>query len=87
MELLKEGNNAWFVIIGLILFALLLIYVILPKTIKNYSAEKTFKLFLFYGMMGYLSYDFYLKEKYGYIPFFVVGAAVFTYLVVIAKRK
>ncbi len=72
---------------GLIVAGILLVYLVLPKLFKNYQTEKGIKLLIFYAMMGYLSYDFYLKEKYLYILFFAIGAAVFTYLVVIAKRK
>jgi hypothetical protein len=86
MEVVKSEYN-WVIILGLIAFALLLVYVILPKVVKNYSSEKGIKLALIYGMMGYLSYDFYKQEKYGYIAFFIVGAAVYTYLTIIAKKK
>jgi hypothetical protein len=84
--MLRNDIN-WVIIIALIGLALLLVYVILPKLIKDYSSEKGIKLALVLGMMGYLSYDFYTKEKYGYIAFFVVGAIVYTYLIVIAKKK
>ncbi|MDZ4668684.1 MAG: hypothetical protein SGJ00_12495 [bacterium] len=84
--MLRDDLN-WLVIIGLIAFALLLVYVILPRVVKNYSSEKGIKLALVLGMMGFLSYDFYMKEKYAYIAFFAVGAAVYTYLIVIAKKK
>jgi hypothetical protein len=86
MEVVKSDYN-WMVIFGLIGFALLLVYVILPKLVKNYSSEKGIKLALIYGMMGYLSYDFYRQEKYGYIAFFAIGAALYTYLTFIAKKK
>lgn len=86
MNLQKLENN-WILITVLLGLSLLLIYVILPRLFKNYSAEKGLKLGLFLGMMAYLSYDFYRQEKYLYIAFFTVGAAVFTYLTIIAKRK
>lgn len=78
-------NNLY--ILGLIAFALVLVYFILPKLFKNYEIEKGIKLLLIYIMMGYLSYDFFLKEKFIYIPFFVIGAITYTYMVVIAKKK
>ncbi len=82
------NNNINYVyIIGMIALSLLMVYFVLPRFFKNYQTEKGIKLLLCYGMMAYLSYDFYLKEKYLYIPFFIVGAIVFTYLIVIAKRK
>ncbi len=86
MNLQKLENN-WILILSLLGLSLLMIYVVLPKLFKNYSTEKGLKLALFLGMMLYLSVDFYKQEKYGYIAFFVVGAIVFTYLTLIAKRK
>jgi len=84
--MIKPENNI-LIILGLIALALIVVYLVLPRLFKNYSTEKGIKLALFYGMMLYLSYDFYLKEKYYYIAFFVAGAGVFTYLTAIAKRK
>ncbi|OYU95811.1 MAG: hypothetical protein CFE21_11785 [Bacteroidetes bacterium B1(2017)] len=86
MEQLSIGTNVW-IAAALILVAILMVYVILPKVLKNYSLEKAVKLVLVYAMMGYLSYDFYLKEKYYYIIFFAIGAGLYTYLIAIAKRK
>ncbi|MBC7382995.1 MAG: hypothetical protein H7296_08365 [Bacteroidia bacterium] len=79
--------NTFFWIAGLIGLGLLMVYVILPRISKNYNTEKGIKLLIFYGMMGYLSYDFFIKEKYMYMLFFVLGSAAFTYLVYTAKRK
>ena len=84
--MIKSGNNIY-IIIGLIALALVVVYLVLPRLFKNYSTEKGIKLALIYGMMLYLSYDFYLQEKYYYILFFTVGAGLYTYLTVIAKRK
>lgn len=86
MEIQKLENN-WILILSLLGLSLLMIYVVLPKLFKNYSTEKGLKLALFLGMMLYLSIDFYKQEKYGYIVFFAVGAIIFSYLTLIAKRK
>ena len=86
MEILKPQNN-WIIILVLIGLALVMVYWVLPRLFKSYSTEKGIKLALIYGMMGYLSYDFYLNEKYYYIAFFAIGAALYTYLIVIAKKK
>lgn len=86
MEFQKLENN-WILILSLLGLSLLMIYVVLPKLFKNYSTEKGLKLALFLGMMLYLSIDFYKQEKYGYIVFFAVGAIIFSYLTLIAKRK
>jgi len=86
MEFQKLENN-WILILSLLGLSLLMIYVVLPKLFKNYSTEKGLKLGLFLGMMLYLSIDFYKQEKYGYIAFFAVGAVIFSYLTLIAKRK
>ncbi len=86
MEIQKLESN-WILILSLLGLSLLMIYVVLPKLFKNYSTEKGLKLALFLGMMLYLSIDFYKQEKYGYIVFFAVGAIIFSYLTLIAKRK
>jgi hypothetical protein len=86
MEMIKTDTN-WILVGTLITLALALVYLVLPRLFKNYSTEKGFKLALFYGMMAYLSYDYYQKEKYYYIIFFAVGAIIFTYLIWIAKKK
>jgi hypothetical protein len=86
MELIKESSN-WLLPLGFIAIGFALIYGILPKLFKNYSTEKAIKLLILYGIMIYLSVDFYKQEKYGYIAFFVVGAVVFTYLTWIARKK
>lgn len=86
MELPTELNK-WILPIVFIGFSILLMYKIIPSLFKNYNSEKLIKLILLYGIMGYLSVDFYKQEKYGYIVFFVIGAILFTYLSFIAKKK
>jgi hypothetical protein len=79
--------NSWLLPLVFIAIGFAMVYGILPRIFKNYSYEKGFKLVILYGIMGYLSIDFYKQEKYGYIVFFAVGAILFTYLTYIAKKK
>ena len=86
MEALNATNN-WILPLALMAIGFALVYGILPRMFKNYSTEKAIKLVLLYGIMIYLSVDFYKQEKYAYIAFFAVGALVFTYLTWIARKK
>jgi hypothetical protein len=85
-----ENQNAlasWLLPLLFIGIGFALVYAILPRIFKNYSTEKGVKLVLLYGIMTYLSIDFYKQEKYTYIAFFAAGAILFTYLTWIAKKK
>ncbi len=83
--MISNERLAWMAVI--IAAGILLVYIVFPRLFKNYQAEKGVKLMILYFILGYLSYDFYLKEKYLYVGFFVVGAALYTYLTIIAKKK
>jgi hypothetical protein len=86
MELLNAHAN-WILPLGFMALGIVLVYVLLPRLFKNYSTEKAIKLVMLYGIMLYLSIDFYKQEKYGYIVFFALGAGLFTYLSLIARKK
>ncbi len=67
---------------------ILVVYVVLPRVFKqNYSAEKIIKVLAANTALGYLAYDNFLKEKYLFAGIMVLGAALFTYMIMIAKRK
>ncbi len=74
------------ILIGAILVAIIFYYVILPKLNLSKQSGKIVRAALFFVMMGYLAYDFYLKEKYGYIAVLVAGSIAFV-LMLNAKKK
>lgn len=75
------------IIIAGILLAIALVYYILPRVVPDYSLEKGVKWAMFMGILGYLAFDFFMKEKYVYVGFFVGGMVFYTYLSWIARRK
>lgn len=61
--------------------------VILPKLNLNINQGKILRAILFLGMMIWLGVDFYLKEKYWYILFLVLGTVAFLMMLKDSKRK
>lgn len=61
--------------------------VILPKLNLNINQGKILRAILFLGMMIWLGIDFYLKEKYWYILFLVLGSVAFLMMLKDSKMK
>ncbi len=61
--------------------------IILPKLNLNINQGKILRAILFLGMMIWLGIDFYLKEKYWYILFLVLGSVAFLMMLKDSKRK
>jgi hypothetical protein len=61
--------------------------IILPKLNLNINQGKILRAILFLGMMIWLGIDFYLKEKYWYILFLVLGTVAFLMMLKDSKRK
>lgn len=61
--------------------------VILPKLNLNINQGKILRAILFLGMMIWLGIDFYLKEKYWYILFLVLGTLAFLMMLKDSKKK
>lgn len=61
--------------------------VILPKLNLNVNQGKLLRAIFFLGMMIWLGIDFYLKEKYWYILFLVLGTAAFLMMLKESKQK
>lgn len=61
--------------------------IILPKLNLNINQGKILRAILFLGMMIWLGIDFYLKEKYWYILFLVLGSVAFLVMLKDSKRK
>ncbi|MES2778727.1 MAG: hypothetical protein V4651_02415 [Bacteroidota bacterium] len=70
---------------GAILIGVLFYYLILPRLNQKKRLNTIIKAVLFFGMMGYLAYDFYLKEKYWFILVLAGGSVAF--LVLLFTRK
>jgi hypothetical protein len=51
------------------------------------KAAKIIKLILANGALGYMAWEQFTKEKYLFASIMVVGAILFSYMIVIAKRK
>ncbi len=75
------------ILIGAVIIIILFFYVILPKLNLTHQSGKIVRALLFFGMMGYLAYDFYLKEKYGYIAVLVAGSLAFVMLLNAKKKE
>lgn len=61
--------------------------IILPKLNLNINQGKILRAILFLGMMIWLGIDFYLKEKYWYILFLVLGTLAFLMMLKDSKKK
>lgn len=72
---------------GAVLVIVLFFYVMLPKLNLKHKSNIIFKGFLFFGMMGYLAYDFYQKEKYWYILVLAGGSIAFVMLLFAKKSE
>jgi hypothetical protein len=75
------------ILVGAVVFVILFFYVILPKLNLTHQSGKIVRAVLFFGMMGYLAYDFYLKEKYGYIAVLAAGSVAFVMLLNAKKKE
>lgn len=71
---------------GAVLVIVLFFYVVLPMLNLKHKTNIIFKGFLFFGMMAYLSYDFYMKEKYWYILVLAGGSVAFVMLLFARKK-
>ena len=72
---------------GSVLVIVLFFYVVLPKLNLKHQSNIIFKGLLFFGMMGYLAFDFYIKEKYWYILVLAGGSVAFLMLLFARKSK
>jgi len=74
-------------LVGAVAAIVLFFYVVLPKLNLSHKSGMLFRGLLFFGMMGYLAYDFYMKEKYGYILVLVAGSIAFILLLTAKKSN
>ncbi|MCU0442029.1 MAG: hypothetical protein MUE96_06500 [Bacteroidia bacterium] len=75
------------VLIGAVVAIVLVFYVILTKLKLAQQNGLWLRAVLFFAMMGYLAYDFYMREKYGYIAFLAIGSIAFVLLLRAKKRE
>ncbi len=61
--------------------------IILPKLNLNINQGKILRAIIFLGMMIWLGIDFYLKEKYWYILFLVLGTVAFLMMLKDSRKK
>jgi hypothetical protein len=74
-------------LVGVVVLVILFFYVVLPKLNLNHKSGMIFRGILFFSMMGYLAYDFYMKEKYWYILVLVAGSIAFVMLLFAKKSE
>ena len=72
---------------GSVLVIVLFFYVVFPKLNLKHQSNIIFKGLLFFGMMGYLAFDFYIKEKYWYILVLAGGSVAFLMLLFARKSE
>jgi len=62
-------------------------YIISPRLkLINYQSN-IIRSIIFLGMMSYLAYDFFVKEKYSFLIFIALGCIGFIYFLVSSKKK
>jgi hypothetical protein len=74
-------------LVGAVVLVILFFYILLPKLNLSHKSGMIIRGLLFFSMMGYLAYDFYLKEKFGYILVLVAGSIAFTVLLLAKKSN
>jgi hypothetical protein len=74
-----------FWLVGAVAVVILFFYVLLPKLNLTHQSGMFLRGLLFFSMMGYLAYDFYIKEKYWYILVLVAGSVAFLMLLLAKK--
>lgn len=74
-------------LIGAVVFVVVVFYVVLPKLKLAQQNGLWIRAILFFSMMAYLAYDFYQREKYGYILFLAAGSVAFVMLLRAKKRE
>lgn len=74
-------------LVGTVAAVVLFFYVILPKLNLSHKSGMIFRALLFFSLIGYLAYDFFLKEKYGYILVLIGGSVAFVLLMRAKKSE
>lgn len=74
-------------LLGIVLFVGLFYFLLLPKLNIKSQSGMVFRAVVFFAMMGFLAYDFYTKEKYGYILILVAGSIAFIVVMLRNKNK
>jgi hypothetical protein len=75
-----------FLVIAISVIALLY-YIILPKLNVTKHTGLVLRSVIFFAIIGYLSYDFYMKEKYSYLIVLALGSIAFIFMMISVKKK
>ncbi len=75
-----------YVLIG-VLTIVVFFYFIAPKLKLISYRSNIIRGILFFSMMLYLSYDFFIKEKYAYIIILALGTVGFIYMLINSKKR
>lgn len=62
-------------------------YVVLPRLKLGHLSATVIRSILFFGMMAYLAYDFYLKERYSYMLFLLMGSIAFVAMLLMYRKR
>ncbi len=66
---------------------LLFFYFFSPVLKKISYRSNILRGILFFGIIGYLAYDFYMKEKYQLLVVLAMGGMAFIYMIRFLKKK
>jgi uncharacterized membrane protein YfcA len=68
-------------LLGVIVFVALFYFLLLPRLSMKQQSGMVFRAVVFFALIGYLTYDFYTKEKYWYILVLVAGSIAFAVMI------
>ena len=66
---------------------LLFFYFVSPRMRLISYRSNINRSIIFFGMMAFLAYDFYVKEKYSFIVILLLGSFGFVYFLLKSKKK
>ncbi len=82
---METSKLIWLVAIAIL--AILVYYFLIKKMSPAQKSGILVRGVLFFGMIGYLTYDFYTKEKYWYILVLAAGSIAFVILLLSQKNR
>jgi hypothetical protein len=76
-----------FWLIGVAAIVAVFYFFLLPRFKMEQRSGILFRAILFFAMIGYLAYDFYMREKYGYIIMLAAGSIAFIFVLRSYRKK
>ena len=75
------------ILLVVVTLVVVFMYVILPKLKLGLNQGKIFRAAIFCGILVWLGFDFYMKEKYWYLLILALGAFGFFSMLISSKQK